>query len=110
MDARGPRQEALLVLGLVDPVSEPEITNTYRNLAKRLHPDVVPAEQADPARFAAVHDAYALLRATPASKPLNPPHPDRAPIRVSPGTRWSNTWITIGPPMVIPPHPGRRRP
>ena len=110
MDAPGPRQEALLLLGLVDPVTEPEISNAYRDLAKRLHPDAVASEQADSARFAAVHDAYAFLRATPAPTPPNPPHHDRAPVRVSPFTRRPSTWIAIGPPVVRPGRPGRRRP
>lgn len=45
-------------------------------------------EQADPARFPAVHDAYAFVRAT----------------------RRRTTWITIRPPVVFPARSGRGRP
>lgn len=103
------RQEALLLLGLVDPVTERQVTQAYREVAKRVHPDAVDSSQADPDRFAAVHDAYEFLLTAPAPSPTRP---QPGPVRVfgQGASARPGDWIIVGPARVRPADRARRRP
>lgn len=55
-----PARDHYATLGLRRTASQQEVKRTYRDLAKRYHPDVDPSPQAAE-RFMAVHTAYSTL-------------------------------------------------
>ena len=122
------RVAALAVLGLSEQASPREITQAYRRLAKRTHPDrtghpdhVAPthAGAADATHvFAAVADAYRALAAAPGTPPSDGP-PSGAvstplrptPVRIRVRRPPDDPPIIAGPVRITPspsqpPHPG----
>ena len=77
-----PPARARRLLGVDEAASPAEVTRAYRALARRLHPDTGGAA-ADPARFAEVSAAYAVLSggtAPAADPPRRGPGPVRIPV------------------------------
>lgn len=107
------RAALLAVLGLPPDAVEPQITRSYRRLARQTHPDVLdparePAEAAG--RFAEVNDAYHRLLARPAAPTAAPA--TSTEVRVSTARpRWprQRPQIAAGPVVVTPPPGSRRR-
>lgn len=68
------------LLGVDQAASPAEVTRAYRALARRLHPDTG-GPTADPARFAEVSAAYAVLSGGP-PPPAAPPRRGPGPVRI----------------------------
>jgi DnaJ domain len=110
--ARHPSAErlaALALLGLATEATPEQITQTYRRLAKGMHPDATGDTGTDAARrFAEVSDAYHVLSPEPSderdsrtvhrtSAPPTPPAWPRPRFRVPPPP------IVAGPVTIDPP-------
>ena len=61
------RSGGLLILGVAASASQDEIKNAYRNLAKKLHPDLNPGNKDAEKRFKEINGAYELV-GTPESR------------------------------------------
>ena len=107
------RAGLLAVLGLPPDAVEPQVTRSYRRLARQTHPDVLdPAREpaAAAGRFAEINDAYHRLLAWPVA-PTAAPAPSTE-VRVSPARpRWrrQRPQIAAGPVVVTPPPVSTRR-
>ena len=71
----GELREALEVLGLVWPVSMDTVKTTYKNLAKRHHPDANGGNKASEEILKAINLAYATLRSKLADRLAHPHQP-----------------------------------
>lgn len=104
------RSAALALLGLPERASARDITRAYRRLVKQTHPDAAGATGYDaPDRFAAVIEAYQLLRSAPGES-LVGSQAAPVPVRVTVRRRGAASQsIIVGPARVTPIRPSRGR-
>ncbi len=103
-----PERAALLaVLGLPPDAVEPQISRSYRRLARQSHPDVSGAARGEAEaarRFREISDAYHRLLTLPVRPPALPPPP--APV---PTARPSRRPPIVAGPVIVTPSPGANR-
>ncbi len=62
INTQTPEGEALAIMGLAPPLDFETIRNRYKELAKKLHPDVNPGDKKAEDAFKSVNMAYTILR------------------------------------------------